>query len=151
MSRFSSKCRPCTSSIQVAELRRLTVSSRQREELIDITRNVRSAVQASSVTDGVIYLWSLHTTCGLTVNEGADPDVARDLVHMMRKLAPHSGDYRHSEGNSDSHLKTSLFGPGLTLIVEKGQLVLGTWQHVFLAEWDGPRSREIAYVLISAG
>jgi secondary thiamine-phosphate synthase enzyme len=135
----------------VPEHRRITVKSRQREELLDITELVAARVTASGVSEGVIALWSLHTTCGLTVNEGADPDVARDLVHMMRTLAPRSGDYRHSEGNSDAHLKTALFGPGLTLIIEGGALALGTWQHVFLAEWDGPRSREIAYSVIATG
>ena len=89
----------------------------------------------------------LHTTCALTVNEGADPDVARDMVHALRRLVPREGDYRHGEGNSDSHIKTSLFGPGLTLLVEDGQLLLGIWQRVFLAEWDGPRTREIAVVV----
>jgi secondary thiamine-phosphate synthase enzyme len=135
----------------VPERRRIAVKSKQREELIDITELVAARVEASGVPDGIIALWSLHTTCGLTVNEGADPDVARDLIHMMRTLAPRSGDYRHSEGNSDAHLKTALFGPGLTLIIERGKLALGTWQHVFLAEWDGPRSREIAFAVIRAG
>jgi secondary thiamine-phosphate synthase enzyme len=134
----------------VPERRRISIRSSQREELIDITDHVRSILKSEPVSDGVIYLWSLHTTCGLTVNEGADPDVARDLITMMKRLAPHAGDYLHMEGNSDSHLKTSLFGPGLTLIIEGGTLVLGTWQHVFLAEWDGPRSRQIAYTIILA-
>jgi secondary thiamine-phosphate synthase enzyme len=93
----------------------------------------------------------MHTTCGLTVNEGADPNVAIDLVQILRQLVPQSPDYRHDEGNSDSHAKTSLFGPGLTLLIEAGQPVLGTWQHVFLAEWDGPRTRQIAYKIVSAG
>lgn len=118
---------------------------------MDITESVRAVVQVSGIADGVIHLWSLHTTCGLTVNEGADPDVARDLVLIMRRLVPQSPDYRHDEGNSDSHAKTSIFGPGLTLLIEAGQPVLGTWQHVFLAEWDGPRTRQIAYKIVSAG
>lgn len=122
--------------------------SSQREELVDITNAVRSALREAGVENGVLHLWSLHTTCGLTVNEGADSDVARDLVETMRKLIPQSAKYRHAEGNSDSHLKTSLFGPGLTLLIEQGNLVLGTWQHVFLAEWDGPRQREIAYAVV---
>ena len=133
------------------ERRRITVRTSQREELVDITDRVAAVVHASDVSDGLICLWSLHTTCGLTVNEGADPDVARDLIHMMKILAPRSGDYRHSEGNSDAHLKTALFGPGLTLLIEQGELAFGTWQHVFLAEWDGPRSREIAYAILSTG
>jgi secondary thiamine-phosphate synthase enzyme len=129
---------------------RLRIRSNAREELLDITTEVRDAVRLSGVKEGVAHLWSLHTTCALTVNEGADPDVARDLVVAMRGLAPRDGDYRHAEGNSDSHLKTSLFGPGLTLLVENGDVVLGRWQRVFLAEWDGPRPREIAVLVIAA-
>jgi secondary thiamine-phosphate synthase enzyme len=92
-----------------------------------------------------MHLWSLLTTCALTVNENADPDEPRDMTEKLRRMVPkEEGFYRHAEGNSDSHLKTSLFGPGLTLLVEDGKLVLGTWQGVFLAEWDGPRTRRVA-------
>lgn len=129
---------------------RLHVRTSAREELVDITDLVRDAVRLSGVRDGVVHLWSMHTTCGLTVNEGADPDVATDLVAALRRIAPREAGYRHTEGNSDSHVKTSLFGPGLTLLIEDGALILGTWQHVFLAEWDGPRSREIALVVVPA-
>ena len=107
-------------------------------------------MHSSGTRSGIVYLWSLHTTCALTVNEGADPDVARDMVRTLRRLIPDNGNYRHAEGNSDSHLKTSLFGPGLTLLIENGDLVLGRWQHVFLAEWDGPREREIAFRIVAA-
>jgi secondary thiamine-phosphate synthase enzyme len=92
----------------------------------------------------------MHTTCALTVNENADPDVAKDLVWKMGQLVPHrEAEYKHGEGNSDSHLKTSLFGPGLSLLIHRGDLVLGTWQGVFLAEWDGPRSRRVALKISS--
>jgi len=128
--------------------RRIRVSSSQREELVDITEQVSALVR--DVEDGVIHLWSLHTTCALTVNEGADPDVARDMLAALHELVPQSSKFRHAEGNSDSHIKTSLFGPGLTLLIEDGDLVLGIWQHVFLAEWDGPRKREVAYAIVSA-
>lgn len=128
---------------------RITVRTGTREELVDFTDRVREAVLRSGVSDGVIHLWSLHTTCGITVNEGADPDVARDIVAALRRLVPRDGDYRHAEGNSDSHLKTLFCGPGQTLLIEDGELVLGTWQAVFLAEWDGPRSRTIAYRVIA--
>lgn len=112
----------------------------------------------SGVQDGVAHLWSLHTTCALTVNEGFDPDVAADIVRFMSTLVPTSGriqnvqtaaseGFRHAEGNSDAHLKTAFFGPGVTLLVEDGELLLGQWQKVFLAEWDGPREREIAVVV----
>lgn len=124
--------------------RRISVKTNRREELLDITRQVQAAVSESGVEHGVVHLWSMHTTCGLTVNEGADPDVAEDMARDMRRLVPKDGDFHHAEGNSDSHIKTSLFGPGLTLLVEGGSLVLGTWQKVFLAEWDGPRTREVA-------
>ena len=91
-----------------------------------------------------MHLWSMHTTCALTVNENADPDVARDMVWKMGELVPRDAqEFRHAEGNSDAHVKTSLFGPGLTLIVHDGRLVLGSWQGVFLAEWDGPRTRQV--------
>lgn len=127
---------------------RFQVRTRAREELVDITGEVRRAVAEAGVEAGVIHLWSLHTTCGLTVNEGADPDVARDLVAALRRLAPREADYRHAEGNSDAHLKTLLTGPGQMLLVEEGAPVLGTWQKVFLAEWDGPRTRTVAFRVV---
>ncbi len=129
---------------------RIQVSSSEREQLIEITREVREAVRASGVQDGIVQLWSVHTTCALTVNEGFDPDVARDMVRFLRRLVPERGDWAHAEGNSDAHVKTSLFGPDLALVVEGGEVVLGTWQHVFLAEWDGPRTRQIVLQVIPA-
>jgi len=126
-------------------IRFLEIKTTHREVLIDIGAPVRDAVRASGLPEGVIHLWSMHTTCALTVNENADPDVARDLVWKMGDLVPHDEvSYRHREGNSDSHVKTSLFGPGLTLIIHDGDVVLGTWQGIYLAEWDGPRTRRVA-------
>lgn len=123
----------------------LEVRTPEREAMVDIGPRVAAAVRDSGVREGVVHLWSLHTTCALTVNENADPDVRRDMVRKMQSLVPHQEPYyRHAEGNSDSHVKTSLFGPGLTLLVHGGELVLGTWQGVFLAEWDGPRVRRVA-------
>jgi secondary thiamine-phosphate synthase enzyme len=123
----------------------LKVSTSRREELVSIGSQVSEAVKASGLQEGVVHLWSMHTTCGLTVNENADPDVATDMAWKMGELVPKDeANYRHREGNSDSHVKTSLFGPGLTLIIHQGEVVLGTWQGVFLAEWDGPRTRRIA-------
>lgn len=122
-------------------MKTIEVRSTAREQLIDITRKVQEL--AAGITEGVIHLWSMHTTCALTVNEGADPDVQKDIVAFMRQTIPQDAGFRHSEGNSDSHLKTSLFGPGLTLLISRGELVLGTWQHVFLCEWDGPRTRTV--------
>ncbi|MBT8398388.1 MAG: YjbQ family protein [Gemmatimonadetes bacterium] len=126
-------------------MRFLEVKTTQRTEMVNIGRQVRDAVLASGLTEGAVHLWSMHTTCALTVNESADPDVARDMVWKMGELVPHhEGSYRHGEGNSDSHLKTSLFGPGLSLLIHRGDIILGTWQGIFLAEWDGPRTRSVA-------
>ena len=123
----------------------LEVKTNRREEMVDLGPQLREMVGASGVKEGVVHLWSLHTTCALTVNENADPDVARDMVWKMGDLVPRdTREFRHAEGNSDAHVKTSLFGPGLTLIIQKGELLLGTWQGVFLAEWDGPRRRRVA-------
>lgn len=127
--------------------KRIQVATDRREQMVDITARVQAAVRESTAGDGVVHLWSLHTTCALTVNEGADPDVASDIVGHLQRLAPADGDFRHAEGNSDSHIKTLLTGPGLTLLVEDGRLVLGTWQKVFLCEWDGPRTREVAILV----
>ncbi len=123
----------------------LEVRTHRREELVDIGPRVEEVVRESGVEEGVVHLWALHTTCGLTVNENADPDVARDIVARLGGLVPRDeGLYRHREGNADAHIKTSLVGPGLTLLVHGGCLLLGTWQGVFLAEWDGPRTRRVA-------
>lgn len=127
---------------------RISIRTEEREQLVDFTEEVTARIREAGVRDGVIHLWSLHTTCGITVNEGADPDVQRDIVVALRRTFPRDGDYRHAEGNSDSHLKTLATGPGETLLIEDGRLVLGTWQKVFLAEWDGPRVREVAYRII---
>jgi secondary thiamine-phosphate synthase enzyme len=127
---------------------RLRIESAEREQLIDVTDRVRAAVKKSGVSDGVLHLWSLHTTCALTVNEGFDPDVVSDMLTFMRWLVPQEAGFRHAEGNSDSHIKVVFFGPGLTLLIEAGELLLGRWQRVFLCEFDGPRPREIALKVV---
>lgn len=128
----------------------IEVRTGSREELVDIGYRVREVVRESGVREGVVCLWALHTTCALTVNENADPDVPRDMVRKMQEMVPRTEPYyRHAEGNSDSHVKTSLFGPGLTLLVHEGTVVLGRWQGIFLAEWDGPRTRKVALQLLS--
>ena len=129
---------------------RIKIKTKSREELKDITTQVRALIQKSGVTSGVAHLWSMHTTCALTVNEGADPDVKSDMIGFLNDLIPQESDFDHAEGNSDSHIKTSLFGPGLTLLIEDGEPLLGTWQSVYIAEWDGPRERTIAVQIIAA-
>ncbi|UCC84873.1 MAG: YjbQ family protein [Gemmatimonadota bacterium] len=130
----------------------LEIRTSNREELVEITGQVREAVRRAGVNEGVAHLWSFHTTCGLTVNEGADPNVARDIAWKLGDLVPHAERaYRHAEGNSDSHVKTSLINPGATLLVADGDIVLGTWQAVFLAEFDGPRVRRVGLQVVAAG
>src|SRR5688500_18954137 len=123
---------------------RIEIRTASREQLLDITDRVRALVHDSGVTDGVLHLWSIHTTCALTVNEGYDPDVVSDIVRFMRRMVPQDAGFDHAEGNSDAHLKTAFFGPGITLLIENGEPLLGQWQRVFLCEWDGPRTRTVA-------
>jgi secondary thiamine-phosphate synthase enzyme len=132
-------------------MERVQVRSTRRAELIDITSLLQGVVEKSGVREGVLVAQSLHTTAALTVNENADPDVRADLLAKLERLAPRDEPfYRHAEGNSDSHLKTSLFGPSLSVIVSGGRLVLGRWQGVYFCEFDGPRERTVAVQLLAA-
>ena len=119
----------------------IEVRTRSRQELVEITDQVGQAVQESRLDSGVVHLFCLHTTAGLTVNENADEDVVADLISGLDRMV--QGPWRHREGNSPAHLKASLVGHSLTLPVEDGQLCLGTWQGVFLCEFDGPRTRRV--------
>jgi secondary thiamine-phosphate synthase enzyme len=109
--------------------------------MVDVTSEVSSAVAQLGLTSGVVMVYSPHTTAAITINEGADPDVCSDVLAYLEKAVPHRGGYRHREGNSDAHIKTSLIGPSELVAVEGGRLVLGTWQRIFFCEFDGPRSR----------
>jgi len=124
-------------------MEQLQVSTNKREELVDITSGVRRLVSDKGWSDGALLLYCPHTTGAVTINEGADPDVVRDIVVNMRRLVPHQGDYRHAEGNSDAHIKSSMFGCDQMVIVENGTLQLGTWQKIYFCEFDGPRSRKL--------
>jgi secondary thiamine-phosphate synthase enzyme len=121
----------------------LQVPTHAHEEMLDITPAVRQAVRENGWTDGALLLYCPHTTGAVTVNEGADPDVVRDIVVNLRKLVPHSGDYHHAEGNSDAHIKSSMFGCEQMVIVEGGDIRLGTWQKIYFCEFDGPRTRKL--------
>jgi len=126
----------------------LRVKSKQREEMVEFTSDVQDRVNESGLTEGVCVLFSQHTTAGLTVNENADPDVQRDMLHAMRSLIPQHGmGFHHGEENSDSHLKTSLVGPSITIPFSDGKLLLGRWQGIFLCEFDGPRERKIVMIV----
>lgn len=127
----------------------IRVRTSERCQLVEVTREVAAVVERSGVRSGAVVVQSLHTTAALTINENADPDVVHDLLAKTAALIPHREVYyRHAEGNSDSHLKTSMFGPSLTVIVDGGRLVLGTWQGIYLCEWDGPRERRVAVQIL---
>jgi secondary thiamine-phosphate synthase enzyme len=119
------------------------VRTRERDDWIDVTSRVRRAVADSGVTEGICVVFVPHTTAAVTINENADPDVPRDLRLQLSAVSPDRPDFRHSEGNSAAHAKTSLVGPSVTLIVSGGDLVLGTWQAVWFTEFDGPRVRRV--------
>jgi secondary thiamine-phosphate synthase enzyme len=121
----------------------ITASTTQRVDLIDITAQVQKVVTETMVENGIVTVYVPHTTCGITINEGADPDVVRDIKYQLEKLIPYQQGYRHMEGNADSHIKTCLVGSSENIIIEKGQLVLGTWQSIFLCDFDGPRTRKV--------
>ncbi len=121
----------------------LTISSHSREELIDVTSQVAELVTASGISEGYAICFVPHTTAGITINENADPDVRRDLLYKLAKEIPQQDGYRHAEGNSDAHLKASLFGFSQTVLIAEGHLLLGTWQAIYFCEFDGPRRRRL--------
>ncbi|HYO91958.1 MAG TPA: secondary thiamine-phosphate synthase enzyme YjbQ [Pyrinomonadaceae bacterium] len=126
----------------------LRVRSREREQLVEFTDEVRRKLKESGASDGICVLYVQHTTAGLTINENADPDVPRDMLHALRTLIPQHGmDFRHGEENSDAHIKSSLVGTSVTVPFRDGQLLLGRWQGIFLCEFDGPRERQVIMTL----
>ena len=124
-------------------MKRITVKSNRREELLDVTGPVRKALKEFGCASGTLTLYVPHTTAAVTINEGADPDVAQDILDGLEKIAPRSRHWRHTEGNADAHLKASLIGSSVIVIVENGDLALGTWQKIFFCEFDGPRTRTV--------
>ena len=130
-------------------MQRISLKTDQKTQLIDITDQVQAALEgANGAAAALVYV--PHTTAGVTINEGADPDVARDLEEHLSKLVPKDGGFEHAEGNSDSHIKTALVGPSVSAPVRDGRLSLGTWQAIFLCEWDGPRSRTVEVAVTQA-
>ena len=122
-------------------IREFSVRTRSRSELIDITAKVREAVRESGIGEGTCLVFVPHTTAAVTINEKADPDVARDIAGALERLVPAGWAFRHAEGNSDAHVKVALVGSSEAIVVSGGELLLGTWQAVFFCEFDGPRSR----------
>jgi secondary thiamine-phosphate synthase enzyme len=126
----------------------LKVTSQEREELVEFTDEVQRRLTDSGEQEGVVVLYVQHTTAGLTVNENADPDVPRDMLHAFRTLIPQHGmGFRHSEENSDAHIKATLVGSSVTVPFSKGKLLLGRWQGIFLCEFDGARERQVIMLI----
>ncbi|WP_028315028.1 secondary thiamine-phosphate synthase enzyme YjbQ [Desulfatibacillum aliphaticivorans] len=125
-----------------------TVSTRSRTEMVDITSRVQDFIREEDVQDGAVMVFVPHTTAGVTINESADPDVAWDIIMALNILVPDNLDYRHAEGNSPAHIKSSMMGSSVLVEVSGGRLVLGTWQGVFFCEFDGPRTRKVRVVAL---
>lgn len=124
-------------------IKSINVKTRSRTEFVNITSDVQKVVSESGVKNGMCYVYVPHTTAGVTINEGADPSVVKDIVSTLNKQIPHSANYLHMEGNSDAHIKTSLVGSSEAIIIDGGKLLLGTWQAIFFCEFDGARNRRI--------
>jgi secondary thiamine-phosphate synthase enzyme len=120
-----------------------SVKTRLHEELIDITSEIQRAVSSSKVSDGICFVYTPHTTAAITINENADPTVQRDILKGLAHLNLESVSFSHMEGNSPSHIKSSIIGCSETLFIESGRLALGTWQGIYFCEFDGPRSRKV--------
>lgn len=119
----------------------LNIRSKQRNEFIDITAEVEEALGESDIKEGVCYIYVPHTTAGVTINEGADPSVQRDIINSLTRLVPYDLGYFHREGNADAHVKSALAGVSASVPIEAGKLILGTWQSIYFCEFDGPRHR----------
>jgi secondary thiamine-phosphate synthase enzyme len=124
-------------------MKTLRIKTSKRTQFVDITREIEHAVRDAGVGSGLCYVYVPHTTVGVAINEHADPDVARDIEGIFDRLVSYQGPYRHAEGNTDSHMKAILTGTSQTIFVENGKLALGTWQGIFLCEFDGPRQRTV--------
>ena len=129
-------------------LHKIDIRTRSQVEFKNITGKVADIIRESGVQSGICYVFSLHTTAGITVNENADPAVPRDIIDQLDAFVPEHDNYRHREGNSPAHIKTSLMGDSETLLIEDGKLVLGTWQGVFFCEFDGPRNRHVVVKVV---
>ena len=126
-----------------------SIKTSTRNQLVDITSQVQEFIRSSQFRDGICVVYTPHTTAAITINENADPDVKFDVMRKLSEVFPHSDNYRHSEGNSDSHIKSSLVGCSETIIVAGGKLLLGTWQGIYFCEFDGPRHRTFVVKLVA--
>ncbi|MFZ5644036.1 MAG: secondary thiamine-phosphate synthase enzyme YjbQ [Bacillota bacterium] len=121
----------------------LEIKSGKRVQMIDITSKINELLEGAEIKEGTAFIFIPHTTAGVTINENADPTVPRDILKGLERLVPEKGDYLHSEGNSDAHIKASLMGSSVMVIINEGRLMLGTWQGIFFCEFDGPRRRKV--------
>ncbi len=126
----------------------LNVKSKSKTEFIDITEDIRSLIKESGVQQGVCHIYVPHTTAGVTINEGADPAVKRDIIAAFNRMVPFEGDYHHMEGNSAAHIKSTLVGAAQIVLIEEGKLLLGTWQSIYFCEFDGPRHRRVLVKIV---
>lgn len=126
----------------------IEVTTRNREQLIDVTDAINQALFKAQVANGICYLFVPHTTCAVTINEGYDPDVASDILTQLAAIVPRIKDYRHREGNADAHIKSILVGCSISVPIENGELALGNWQRVFMCEFDGPRRRRLQIMVM---
>lgn len=124
-------------------MKQLSIITKKRIEIIDITNEINGLLKKLGIIRGICYLYVPHTTSGITINENADPAVKQDILDTLERIAPSHSDYHHKEGNADAHIKSSIIGVSLSLFIENGRLVLGTWQSVFFCEFDGPRTRSL--------
>ena len=127
----------------------IEVKSSRRNDMVDITNQVIDFIKESEVSDGILVINVLHTTAAITINENADPDVKRDIIKELNSLIPKNDNYLHLEGNADAHIKTSLIGSNETLIIRNNRLKLGSWQGIFLCDFDGPRTRTVIFKIIA--
>lgn len=131
-------------------MQQLLIKTHSQTEMIDVTPLVDEAIQSSEIQSGLCMLYVPHTTAGITINESADPNVQRDVLKVLNQIVPWKFDYKHMEGNSPAHVKSSLMGASELLVIENGKLVLGTWQGIFFCEFDGPRSRKLLIKFINS-
>jgi secondary thiamine-phosphate synthase enzyme len=129
--------------MEIRNIERIGLKTYSRTGLVDITAEVQRIVDKSKISDGICFVFCPHTTAGLTMNENADAAVKKDITDTLNKLIPENAGYAHAEGNSDSHIKSSLFGSSVNVFVEGGRLALGSWQGIYFCESDGPRMREV--------
>ena len=131
-------------------MKEISLETHSRVEMIDITAAVQKVVREEKIEEGICLVYTPHTTAAITINENADPDVPRDILAALDRAVPFSANYRHAEGNSAAHVKSSMVGASELIIIEKGRLVLGTWQSVFFCEFDGPRTRKVLVSIVSS-